>query len=56
MCESVSIISPRIWREMYGSDPNVIGKPIRFAELSSTVVGVAPPHIAQSGGYGGALL
>jgi putative ABC transport system permease protein len=46
------VISPRIWRELYGGDPAVVGKPIRFAELTSTVAGVAPanfdtPHNAD---------
>ena len=35
------IISYRIWQDMYGGDPAVVGKPIRFAEIASTVAGVA---------------
>jgi putative ABC transport system permease protein len=46
------VISTRLWKSLYNSDPNVVGKPIRFAEFSSTVSGVAPsgfdmPHNAD---------
>ena len=46
------VISTRLWKSLYNSDPNVLGKPIRFAEFSSTVSGVAPagfdmPHGAD---------
>lgn len=46
------VISNRIWRDMFGSDPAVVGKPLRFAELNTTVIGVAPrdfdtPHGAD---------
>ncbi len=37
------VISSRIWRDMYNSDPAVVGRPIRFAEITTTVTGVAPP-------------
>ena len=41
-----------MWKALYNGDPAVIGKPIRFAEFSSTVSGVAPrdfdmPHGAD---------
>ena len=36
------MISYRIWQDMFGGDPAVIGKTIRFAEISTTVAGVAP--------------
>jgi putative ABC transport system permease protein len=36
------VISQRVWRELYSSDPNVVGKPIRFAEFPAVVAGVAP--------------
>jgi predicted permease len=36
------VISTRLWKELYNSDPAVVGKPIRFAEFNSTVSGVAP--------------
>ncbi|HKS06514.1 MAG TPA: ABC transporter permease [Gemmatimonadaceae bacterium] len=46
------IISTRLWRQLYNSDPQVVGKAIRFAEFASTVSGVAPadfdiPHSAD---------
>jgi predicted permease len=46
------VISTRLWKQFYDSDPAVVGKPIRFAEFSSTVSGVAPrdfdiPHGAD---------
>lgn len=46
------VISTRMWKQVYHGDPAIIGKPIRFAEFSSTVSGVAPhdfdiPHGAD---------
>ena len=46
------VISTRLWASLYNSDPNVVGKPIRFAEFASTISGVAPrgfdmPHDAD---------
>jgi putative ABC transport system permease protein len=46
------VISSRLWKQLYSSDPAVIGKPIHFAEFNSTVAGVAPrdldiPHGAD---------
>ena len=35
------VISNRIWRELYNSDPAIVGKPIRFAEIATTITGVA---------------
>lgn len=48
----VVVISHRIWQEKYGGDPAVVGKPIRFAEVTTTIAGVAPrdfdtPHGAD---------
>jgi putative ABC transport system permease protein len=40
------IISARLWRDIYNSDPAIIGKPIRFAEFPpTTIVGVANPNM-----------
>jgi predicted permease len=36
------VISTRMWKQLYNSDPAVIGKPIHFAEFNSTISGVAP--------------
>jgi hypothetical protein len=46
------VISYRIWQDLYGGDPAVIGKPLRFAEIATSVIGVAPrdfdtPHGAD---------
>ncbi len=46
------VISERMWKNFYHSDPDVVGKPIRFAEFNTTVSGVAPrdfdmPHGAD---------
>ena len=46
------VISNRMWRQFYNSDPAVVGKPIHFAEVNTTVSGVAPrdfdvPHDAD---------
>jgi putative ABC transport system permease protein len=48
----VVVISNLMWKELFGSDPAVLGKPLRFAEFSPTIVGVAPknfdtPHNAD---------
>src|SRR5262249_27975152 len=36
------VVSYRMWQDLYGGDPAVVGKPIRFAEITTTVAGVAP--------------
>ena len=46
------VISTRMWKQLYNSDPAVLGKPIHFAEFNSTISGVAPrdldiPHGAD---------
>jgi predicted permease len=48
----VVIVSYRIWRDLYTSDPDIVGKPIRFVEVATTIAGVAPrdfdtPHGAD---------
>jgi hypothetical protein len=35
------VVSHHAWIDLFGSDPNIIGKTIRFAEFSGTAVGVA---------------
>ena len=39
------VISTRLWKQLYNSDPAVVGKPIHFAEFNSTVSGVAPREL-----------
>jgi predicted permease len=42
----VVIISKRAWRDLFNSDPAIVGKPIRFAEFPpTTIVGVAPGEL-----------
>src|SRR5690349_6489274 len=46
------VISQRLWKSYFNSDPAVVGKPIRFVEFNTTVAGVAPrdfdmPHNAD---------
>ena len=36
------IISQRIWKSRYNSDRDIVGKPIHFAELTTSIAGVAP--------------
>ncbi|HTE48060.1 MAG TPA: ABC transporter permease, partial [Gemmatimonadaceae bacterium] len=36
------VISTRLWKQLYNSDPAIIGKPIHFAEFNSTISGIAP--------------
>jgi len=47
-----AIISHRVWRDEFGSDPAIVGKPIRFAEITTTIGAVAhkdfdTPHNAD---------
>jgi putative ABC transport system permease protein len=41
--ELVAVISHRLWRERFGGDPGIIGKPIRLSDAAYVVVGVMPP-------------
>jgi predicted permease len=38
----VVVISYRVWKTLYNGDQAIVGKPIRFAELATTIAGVAP--------------
>ena len=39
--KAVVVISERVWREYFASDPGLVGNPIRVGDLLATVVGVA---------------
>ena len=39
--DPVVVISHRLWREVFNSDPAIVGKPLRLAQGSPTIVGVA---------------
>lgn len=38
----VVLISNTTWRQRYGGDPNIVGKPIRIIDQSGTIIGVMP--------------
>ncbi len=38
----VAVLSERIWRQSFGADPSVIGKPITLNGRNLTVVGIMP--------------
>lgn len=38
----VIVISYRVWQNLYHGDPAIVGKPIRFAEVATSIAGVAP--------------
>jgi predicted permease len=40
--ERIAVISHRLWRERFGSDPAIVGKPIALSGPVFTVVGVMP--------------
>jgi putative ABC transport system permease protein len=46
----VVVLSHRAWTDFFGSDPAVVGKTIRFAEFSGSVVGVAARDLDLPGG------
>lgn len=39
----IAVISHRLWRERFNSDPAIIGKPIALSSIVYTVAGVMPP-------------
>jgi predicted permease len=41
--EPVVILSHRLWSGRYGSDPAIVGRPIKVSGMERTVVGVMPP-------------
>jgi putative ABC transport system permease protein len=38
----VVVLSHHAWTDLFGSDPNIVGKTIRFAEINATAIGVGP--------------
>jgi predicted permease len=42
----VTVISAGLWKERFGSDPNIIGKSIRLDGQARTIVGVMPAEAA----------
>jgi Acidobacterial duplicated orphan permease len=39
----VAVLSDGLWRQRYGADPDVVGKPIRVNTENFTIIGVMPP-------------
>jgi hypothetical protein len=42
------VLSTHLWRDLFGSDPSIVGKSIRIAngpQQPATIVGVAPPEL-----------
>src|SRR5262245_7013323 len=38
----VVVLTHHVWRDLFGSDPAIVGKTVRFAEFSATAIGVGP--------------
>jgi putative ABC transport system permease protein len=52
---SVVVLSNRLWRDLFGSDPSIVGKSMRIANgppQPATIVGVAPPELDMPHGAG----
>ena len=43
--EGAAVLTHRFWRDVLGSDPAVIGKPITLGSIPATVVGVLEPSV-----------
>jgi putative ABC transport system permease protein len=41
--DNIAVISHRLWRERFNSDPSIIGKPITLSDAPYRVAGVMPP-------------
>src|SRR5262245_46737903 len=41
--DNIAVISHRLWRERFNSDPSIIGQPITLSDAPYTVAGVMPP-------------
>jgi predicted permease len=39
----VAVLSHRVWRNQFASDPDIVGTPLQFANGRATIVGVAAP-------------
>jgi predicted permease len=46
----LAIVSHRLWRDRFRSDPAIVGKPIRLDRAAWTVIGVAPEGFQHIGG------
>ena len=48
--ELIAVISHRLWRDRFDSDPAIIGKPITLSSIVYTVTGVMPPEFTYPNG------
>ena len=48
----VVVLSCASWRNLFGGDPAIVGKTVRFKQTSATVIGVMPPHFMYPGQTG----
>ncbi len=46
------VISYRVWQDMFGGDPAIVGKQVRFVEITATIGGVAPRNFDTPHGAG----
>jgi predicted permease len=42
--EAVTVLSFRRWQQLFGGDPNVLGKTLRLNDETYTIIGVMPPR------------
>jgi len=45
----VVVLSDELWKERFGSDPGILGKPIQLDGVGHTVIGVMPPGFSFPG-------
>ena len=59
--DAVVVLGSRVWRDRYGSDPEILGRAVRLDDVVYTVVGVldetfgAPPELVEADDYWTAL-
>ena len=44
--DNIAVISNNLWQERFGSDPQIVGKPIRLDGVARTVIGIMPVGFA----------
>jgi predicted permease len=51
--EPLTVISNLFWRQHFGSDPKILGQPIRLNSKMYTIIGVLPPALDDPTLFGG---
>jgi predicted permease len=46
----LAILSHRLWRDRFASDPAIVGKPLRLNRTAWTIIGIAPEGFQHVGG------